>query len=64
MKIGWHIGTQSWAFRNAVVALRKEMKEHDNLINEKGDVNILFSIDQLGQLNPSYRRKKRADKIR
>lgn len=64
MKIGWHIGTQSWAFRNAVAALRKEMKEHDNLINEKGDVNILFSIDQLGQLNPSYRRKKRADKIR
>ena len=43
MKVGWYIGTQSWAFRNAVAALTKEIKGHDNLINKKGDVNILFS---------------------
>lgn len=62
-KIGWHIGTQSWAFRNAVMALKKEMQGYDNVINEKGDINVLFSIDQLGQIPPAYRKKKYDGKI-
>lgn len=48
--IGWHYGTQDWAFRNLVNELVKQMSEVSHVFNTQGDVNVLLDIKQIDKL--------------
>ena len=47
MRIGWFVGSQDWAVKNLTEPLVVELRNDIHFFNEKGDVNVLMSVDLL-----------------
>lgn len=44
--IGWHTGTDGWAFTNLVNHLIKALPDFEHRISTDGDINVLLYPDQ------------------
>lgn len=47
MRIGWHVGSDRWAFRSVVNHLVAALRGFDHVVNEDGDIIVLMSPEQL-----------------
>ena len=48
--LGWHIGEDNWAYENLSKPIIESLPEFNHVINQLGDVNILFCHAQFLQL--------------